>query len=161
MRKRPTGRFSPKSDLSEGLRQHEVRKLCLSFSPVLGGDDEVASKDPKVEMVLVYIRDHCFRTFSLEEVSGSFNLSTSRLRHLVKTRTGLSVNRYIKHLRLEKARELLASTFLSVKEIMAQVGCNDLSHFIRDFKAVCGVSPTRYRLLLLQKKIERRTQDPQ
>ena len=121
----------------------------------------MVSNNPKVEMVLAYIQEHCFGAFSLEEVSGSFNLSTSRLRHVVKTATGLPVSLYVKHLRLEKARELLASTFLSVKEIMVRVGCNDPSHFIRDFKAVYGMSPSRYRLFLLKKKIERRTQDSQ
>jgi len=54
-------------------------------------------------------------------------LSPSRLRHLIKATTGLSVNRYVKNLRMQRARELLTSTFLSVKQIMVQVGCNDLN----------------------------------
>jgi hypothetical protein len=35
---------------------------------------------------------------------------------------------------------------LSVKEIAHQVGLNDESHFVRDFKKIHGDAPTRYRL---------------
>ncbi|MGH9906870.1 MAG: helix-turn-helix domain-containing protein, partial [Pyrinomonadaceae bacterium] len=43
---------------------------------------------------------------------------------------------------------LLETSFLSVKEITHSVGLNDESHFVRDFKAVYGFPPTRYRNLL-------------
>ena len=115
----------------------------------------MSSKDPKTDLALLYLRKRCFSAFPLDELRSSFNLSASRLRHLIKTTTGLPPNRYIKHLRMRRAKELLTSTFLSVKEIMVQVGCNDPSHFIRDFKAIYGVSPGRYRLSLLEKRSDR------
>jgi AraC-like DNA-binding protein len=46
---------------------------------------------------------------------------------------------------MERACELLRTSFLSVKEVMALVGWADESHFVRRFKRVVGVSPTRYR----------------
>ena len=52
---------------------------------------------------------------------------------------------YLKALRLEKACELLGTTYLSVKEIAVQVGLNDASHFVRDFKKVYGLTPTQHR----------------
>ena len=53
--------------------------------------------------------------------------------------------RYLRLLRMERAKELLESSFLSVKEIAHQVGLNDESHFVRDFKATYGFSPALYR----------------
>jgi hypothetical protein len=53
--------------------------------------------------------------------------------------------RYLRLLRMERAKELLESSFLSVKEIAYQVGLNDESHFVRDFKATYGFSPALYR----------------
>jgi hypothetical protein len=47
---------------------------------------------------------------------------------------------------MERARHLLETSFLSVKEIAHQVGLNDESHFVRDFKKAYGEPPTRYRL---------------
>lgn len=53
--------------------------------------------------------------------------------------------RYLRLLRMERAKNLLESSFLSVKEIAYQVGLNDESHFVRDFKSTYGYSPAHYR----------------
>ena len=53
--------------------------------------------------------------------------------------------RYLRLLRMERAKNLLESSFLSVKEIAFQVGLNDESHFVRDFKSTYGFSPALYR----------------
>ena len=53
--------------------------------------------------------------------------------------------RYLRLLRMERAKDLLESSFLSVKEIAFQVGLNDESHFVRDFKSTYGYSPALYR----------------
>ena len=54
--------------------------------------------------------------------------------------------KYLRLLRMERAKGLLESSFLSVKEIAFQVGLNDESHFVRDFKSTYGFSPAIYRL---------------
>jgi len=53
--------------------------------------------------------------------------------------------RYLRQLRMERAKDLLESSFLSVKEIAFRVGLNDESHFVRDFKSTYGYSPALYR----------------
>ena len=52
---------------------------------------------------------------------------------------------FLKTYRLEKACELLETTLLSIKEITAQVGVKDESHFMRDFKKSYSVTPSQYR----------------
>lgn len=52
---------------------------------------------------------------------------------------------YLKSLRMERAKELLEKSFLSVKEIAHRVGLNDESHFVRDFKLIYGLTPMSYR----------------
>jgi transcriptional regulator GlxA family with amidase domain len=46
---------------------------------------------------------------------------------------------------LEKAKDLLKNSFLSVKEVMTEVGMSDAGHFGRSFKAAYGVTPGKYR----------------
>ena len=46
---------------------------------------------------------------------------------------------------MQKAKKLLETTVLSVKQIMAMVGVKDESHFVRDFEMSCGLTPVRYR----------------
>jgi AraC-like DNA-binding protein len=46
---------------------------------------------------------------------------------------------------VKKARELLETTSLSIKEIRLRVGMSDESHFTRYFKKAIGVTPSRHR----------------
>ena len=82
---------------------------------------------------------------SLSEFAQSVNLSVWRLCHIFKSDVGMPPIRYLRLLRMERAKDLLESSFLSVKEIAFQVGLNDESHFVRDFKSTYGFSPALYR----------------
>jgi AraC family transcriptional regulator, arabinose operon regulatory protein len=101
--------------------------------------------DPRVQRIFELIAEKVERPLALEELSHQVNLSVSRLRHLFKAETGITPSQYLKRRRLEKAGELAATTFLSVKEIMVRVGMRDESHFVRDFQRRHGLSPRRYR----------------
>jgi len=101
--------------------------------------------DPRVQFVTGVMGRRLDRPLALDELSKTLNLSASRLRHIFKSETGTSPSQYLKSLRLRAARDLAATTFLSVKEIMVQVGIHDESHFVRDFERVHGVSPSQYR----------------
>lgn len=82
---------------------------------------------------------------SLAEFAQSVNLSVWRLCHIFKSDVGMPPMRYLRLLRMERAKDLLESSFLSVKEIAYRVGLNDESHFVRDFKSTYGSSPALYR----------------
>ncbi|HYY57313.1 MAG TPA: AraC family transcriptional regulator [Pyrinomonadaceae bacterium] len=79
------------------------------------------------------------------EIARAVNLSPAHLRYLFKAETGMSVMQYQKTLRMEEAKRLLESTFLSGKEIMLRIGITDESHFVRDFKQSYGMTPAQYR----------------
>ena len=81
----------------------------------------------------------------LAEFAQSVNLSVWRLCHIFKSDVGMPPIKYLRLLRMERAKGLLESSFLSVKEIAYQVGLNDESHFVRDFKTTYGYSPAIYR----------------
>ena len=91
------------------------------------------------------MRDDVRGELSLGAFAQSVNLSVWRLCHIFKSDVGMPPIRFLRQLRMERAKELLESSFLSVKEIAFQVGLNDESHFVRDFKATYGYSPALYR----------------
>src|SRR6266542_895192 len=80
------------------------------------------------------------------DLARQIGLSVSRLQHLFKQGMGMTIVEYQRRLRLDRACNLLETTPLSVKQIAAQVGALDTSHFIRDFTKYKGLSPRRYRL---------------
>jgi AraC-like DNA-binding protein len=101
--------------------------------------------DKRVEKIIQMMRDDVRGELSLGEFAQSVNLSVWRLCHIFKSDVGMPPIRYLRLLRMERAKNLLESSFLSVKEIAFQVGLNDESHFVRDFKSTYGFSPALYR----------------
>jgi len=101
--------------------------------------------DKRVEKIIQMMREDVRGELSLGEFAQSVNLSVWRLCHIFKSEVGMPPIRYLRLLRMERAKDLLESSFLSVKEIAFQVGLNDESHFVRDFKSTYGFSPALYR----------------
>ena len=67
------------------------------------------------------------------------------LYNLLKEITGLPPQQYLLHSRLNRAAELLKTTRLSVKEIAAQTGWDNVFYFSRLFRQKYSISPVRYR----------------
>ena len=123
---------------------HSERGIAANAQAYIGGFVcDMRVTDDRIQRALDLIRSS--PGFDLIDVAATLNLSASRLRHLFKNQTGLSPGQYTKVLRLERAKSLLESTFLTVKEIAARVGANDVSHFVRDYKATYGHTPTNAR----------------
>lgn len=77
----------------------------------------------------------------IEEMAEKFNVTELYLKQLFKQQTGQTILQFDKEIRLEKAKHLLETTYKRVKEICFEVGLNDYSHFVRDFKSKYGISP--------------------
>ena len=101
--------------------------------------------DKRVERIIEMMRDDVRGELSLGEFAQCVNLSVWRLCRIFKSDVGVPPIKYLRLLRMERAKGLLESSFLSVKEIAYRVGVNDESHFVRDFKATYGQSPSIYR----------------
>ena len=52
---------------------------------------------------------------------------------------------YLKNIRMDEAKKLLAETELKVNEISQQVGYDNVKHFMKTFKAMTGVAPSEFR----------------
>ncbi|MEW6129392.1 MAG: AraC family transcriptional regulator [Acidobacteriota bacterium] len=101
--------------------------------------------DKRIAAAIDYISENIHQQLSVDEIAHHVNLSSSRLRHLFKNETGESIYHYIRRLRMEAARELLETSFLTTKQVMCKVGINDESRFTRDFKSLFGCSPGCHR----------------
>lgn len=102
--------------------------------------------DLRVEKIEQLMRNNLQREWSLSELAKAVNLSVWRLSHIFASEVGISPIQYLRQLRMDRAKYLLDTSFLSVKEITHQVGLNDESHFARDFKKAYGEPPTHYRV---------------
>ena len=101
--------------------------------------------DPRVGVVVEFLRRNLTRHVNIDDLSALVRLSPSGLRRLFREQMGSSIAKWQKHQRLQVARGLLRSSCLSIKEIGAAIGYGDTSHFVRDFELAFGLSPTRFR----------------
>lgn len=101
--------------------------------------------DPRVQSVIEFMNNNLQRTISLPELAAIAYLSPSRFSHLFKAQIGVSPVEYFIRLKMEKARNLLTTSLLSIKEIMALVGCGTRSNFVSQFRRYFECAPSEYR----------------
>lgn len=105
--------------------------------------------DRRVTAALELIHANLHGRISIAELAQAVNLSRWRFCHLFKTEMSLSPSVYIGALRMLEAEKMLGETFLSVKEIRAELGNLDRTHFSRAFKKLRGLTPTQFRRRLV------------
>lgn len=99
----------------------------------------------KLSEVLDYIDEHIARNMTVEELAGIVYMHPNSFIRLFKQYAGMPPIQYITHKKIEKAKQSLALTALSVTEISEQLGFNDMFYFSKQFKKHAGVTPTDYR----------------
>jgi two-component system response regulator YesN len=99
----------------------------------------------QIKPAIDFIKSHFGQQITLEDVAHNSHLSISRLSHIFKEQTGLTIVDYITKVRIEHAKELLISTNKNCTEICFDAGYNNQSYFTRTFKEVSGVTPRQFR----------------
>ncbi len=104
-----------------------------------------AEENPIIKKVCAYVDENLSSDISLETAADFVGVSSFYLSKLFKEEKGETFINFISDKRLEKSRQLLSETSLSIKEITAEVGYNDQNYFSRIFKTKYGLSPKEYR----------------
>ena len=91
------------------------------------------------------IREALESDLTIQEVAEELGVSYSNFRKLFKEYTGLSPATYQPDLRLQRAKELLSTTDMSVKEIAYQLNFESPDYFSAKFKAKTGRRPSELR----------------
>jgi transcriptional regulator GlxA family with amidase domain len=105
----------------------------------------ISHMDQRVQQVKSLIESSFHRELSVSEMARLVDLSVSHLQHLFKNEMGQSPAHYVQELRLSRAKELLESSSLTVKQIMLHIGTKDRSNFERRFKQTYKLTPVQYR----------------
>ncbi len=93
-----------------------------------------------------YIDDNLSNmNLSVSSICDSCSISFQFLTRLFRKKFNRTIAEYISHCRVEKAKELLRSTSLTVADIAAEVGYSSVDTLTRNFKKLEGLTPTEYR----------------
>ncbi len=105
-------------------------------------DDQSAEQIDKAKVI---IRERLSEGISPEEVASAVNMSYSWFRKMFKAYTGLSPAHYIQELKMRQAKDFLATTQRSIKDIAYCLKFDDIPYFSKVFKKYTGFSPFTYR----------------
>ena len=104
-----------------------------------------SGQSASIRKALVFIQKHSLTSISLKDVAEAVHLNPSYLATAMKKATGYSVGEWINRARLSEACSRLLHSNESVENIAVQVGWNDVTHFIRQFKKAYGITPAVWR----------------
>ena len=101
--------------------------------------------DPRIAAVLAHLHGHPGHRLSLRQASTMVCLSPDRFSRLFTAQTGHPFRRYALEVRLDRARQLLEETGMTVAAVATALGYGDAFLFSRQFKARYGTAPSHLR----------------
>jgi AraC-like DNA-binding protein len=133
---RTVQRDTPLPEVAAGAALHELLVTLRGARADLAPDGD--------RLLQALARDAC-RPLSVAEHAARLGMTTAELRTAVRRGAGCSPKDYLLRIRLDRAKELLASTDLPVAAVARRVGYDDPAYFSRLFTRRVGVAPVRFR----------------
>jgi AraC-like DNA-binding protein len=145
---------------ANGVRRIELFLLIAGSLSRAGGSRMLASTsylpDPSgymsagINKALAFIRENLTQPFNEADLAAIAGQSTTAFSRAFRQHTSMSLVQYVKRLRINLACQILMSDEqASITSICYEVGYNNLSNFNRQFLAEKGMTPSRFRRLLL------------
>lgn len=144
--------FGEEADIYAGMAEKSIveeKKSYIYFifkSIAMYAGDRKLSQNTKVyDKINAFVAENYNKELSLEKAAEVVNLSPSYLSFIFKEISGKNFVDFINEFRLEKAKELLTSTSMSVAQVAETVGYINANSFSKTFKKYIGVSPGQFR----------------
>ena len=129
-----------KDELKKKIKEYLEHILELQAEQ----EQEVMHSD-YISNTIVYIKNNYQKEISVYDISKHINLHPVYLTRIFKKATGKTLIEYLTLVRVEKAKEMLINTNMTVKQISKSVGYCDARSFWRFFKKYEGITPGDYR----------------
>lgn len=99
----------------------------------------------QIHQARCHFLEHAAEEVDLHRLAQSLGYSYSRFRTVFKAHTGMAPRQYHLEIRINRARDLLRATDLTVSEIADRLGFSSVYYFSKLFKSRTGLSPRDFR----------------
>jgi LacI family transcriptional regulator len=132
--------------MMKGSRATEMLRLIPPVGVVIRQSSDVtAIADPRLADALRFIRERACDAIGVDDVIDHVNLSRSTLQRLFRTVLGKSILDAITEVRVQRVKQLLAETDLTLAEIARRTGYAYSEYLSTSFKRESGKSPSSFR----------------
>lgn len=128
-------------ELDDSAIQTYIDKLISN----IGDTMQTYSSKVDIASIVSYIDIHYSEDISLDELAQTFNTSAKYLSKRIKQYLNTPFKEYLTQLRIDKAKELLENTNITISELYSVVGFQNRGAFTRAFKLKTGLSATEYK----------------
>ncbi len=128
---------------------HEIRRPFEKYRFLEG--DQLQHTDELIIEIQLTMQRRLHEPLRMEALAHEHGLSPRSFERRFRDAAGCTPLAYLQSQRINAAKELLASTNLSVAEVAYRIGYSDYGHFMRLFKRVLGVGPREYRHMVRAK----------
>lgn len=104
-----------------------------------------SSLDPRINAICQYLDENLEDKITINQLSEKSFLSPSRLAHLFREETGMTISKWREKQRISRAAMLLQNSQLPIAKIAQLVGYDDALYFSRLFHSHHDVGPREYR----------------
>lgn len=101
--------------------------------------------DAEILRVQHWLEQHCAQALVIDDVARRFGFGVRNFKRRFKEATGYTPIAYVQTLRLERAKQMLESTRMTLESITYAVGYEDSNSFRRLFQQRVGMLPAAYR----------------
>jgi two-component system response regulator YesN len=124
-----------------------VRRLSEDINQYLKRQVEHRELD-LIDKIIAYVRENYIDPdFSIQQLAQHFNMSQAKISQYYKERTGKNIIDFETELKMERAKQLLRSSKLPLRDVALDVGYYNVTSFIRRFKQMEALTPGEYRKL--------------
>lgn len=103
------------------------------------------TKNKVIDEVLLYIHSNFSKEITVSDLAEQNYMNSSNFSRLFKNCVGVSIIDYLRKIRINKAKDLLDSSYKSISEIALEVGYKSENLFYKDFKRIENITPSKYR----------------
>lgn len=109
------------------------------------GIAEMNKTAKNIHLIKSYIKSHLSEKLTLDLIAAQLHYNPEYFSRYFKRATGKNISEYLTAMRMDRAKELLKTTDLSINEVCYFCGYSSLSNFRSHFVKHCGMSPKEYR----------------
>jgi DNA-binding IclR family transcriptional regulator/AraC-like DNA-binding protein len=136
----PVRSFEKLAEMLKKSANHITKRLNRSEN-----SNDIIYIESAIKKAIIIIEQHGHCPINIAELAAELYVGYSWFRRVFKQQVGFSPAQYHQKIRMDKAKELLQNSHLTIKQVANSLGFKNQNHFSSLFKRVVGIAPKCYR----------------